>query len=356
VSARLDTYTVCQPGIEQITLEEFARLGIRAKATHGGVLASLTWPQIALANLQLRTATRVLVRVARFDAPSFTDLTRGLRRIDWSEWLAPSATLDVRAASVASRLYHTDAIVERVREVVPDGDGPVQRLSIRIDHDHVIVSLDTSGAPLYQRGWREEAGPAPVRETLAAALVLWSRWDTRSPLIDPCCGSGTIAVEAALWARRVPPGRDRSFAVENWPCAGGIDWERLRTALDGDVRPSGPPVHASDIDPEAVAMAGRNAQRAGVEVVTQVIDVVDRANEPRGPRAGWVVSNPPYGARLKVDARRLYAGIGRLAAPPWHLAVLAAQGAPTAAFGCDWSESLSTHNGGLAVRFLRSGR
>jgi putative N6-adenine-specific DNA methylase len=204
------------------------------------------------------------------------------------------------------------------------------------------------------RGWRTEAVEAPIRESLAAALVLWSGWDGKSPLVDPCCGSGTIAIEAAMWARRIAPGRNRSFAFEQWPCADGVDWQRLWAAIDADVRPSGPTISASDVDAEAVEITRRNAERAGVTVDARVMAAADRANEPRGPKPGWVITNPPYGTRVGGNLKELYAAVGRLAEPPWRLAVVGAQGSPTNAFGRQWEDSLSTRNGGLAVRFLRS--
>jgi putative N6-adenine-specific DNA methylase len=353
VSDRIDTFTVCQPGIEPITLGELTRLGVKGRVTHGGVIASMTWSQLALAHLHLRTATRVLVRIGRFDATDFGDLAAGLRRVDWAGWLPANADVDIRVATASSKLFHTGAIEERVREVVPPGSGDAHRLSVRLDHDHVTLSLDASGTALYQRGWRTEAVDAPIRETLAAALLLWSGWDARSPLRDPCCGSGTIAIEAAMLARRMAPGRHRSFAAESWPVA-AVDWDKLRLAADADVRPTGPVVRATDTDHDAVGIARRNAERAGVEIHPEVADAAELANRARPGKPGYIVSNPPYGNRVGGDLRHVYAAVGRLGAAPWHLAILAAVGSPTSAFGHDWAESLHTRNGGMPVRFLKS--
>jgi putative N6-adenine-specific DNA methylase len=350
---RIDTFTICQPGIEAIAEGELVHLGITGRVTHGGVIASMTWSQLALAHLHLRTATRVLVRVGRFDATNWGPFAAGLRRVDWAAWLAPGADVDVRVSATASKLYHSGAIEERVREVLPppSAGGGHQRLAVRIDHDLVTLSLDASGDPLYQRGWRAEAVDAPIRETLAAALVRWSGWDAKAPLVDPCCGSGTIAIEAAMLARRIPPGRHRSFSWQRWPAAAGVDWSKLVAAAEADVRPSGPAVFASDVDRAAVTMTSRNAQRAGVsvEVTTAAVDEVKRP-----PRAGFVVTNPPYGTRLDAPLRAVYEAVGRLAMPPWRLAVVAAVGTPTSAFGREWADSLLTKNGGIPVRFLRA--
>jgi 23S rRNA G2445 N2-methylase RlmL len=319
------------------------------------VIASMTWPQLALAHLHLRTATRVLVRVARFDASTFLKLERGIERVEWATWLSDDAVPDVRAACSRSALYHSDAVAERVLAWMPGGrtDGPSQRVVVRVDNDVATVSLDASGAPLYQRGYRTEAGAAPLRETLAAALVMWSGWDAKAPLLDPCCGSGTIAVEAAMWARRIPPGAQREFAWFRWPGAEGVDWPALVAAAQADVRAKGPVVQASDVDADVAGMAARTAERAGVNVEVTVADAAARALEPRRGPAGWVVTNPPYGRRSGGDLRALYEAVGRLAAPPWRLAVVGAQGSPTSAFSERWEDSLVLRNGGLAVRFLR---
>ncbi len=354
MSQRIDTFTICQPGLEPVLAGELSRLGVAGRVTHGGVIASMTWSQLAQAHLHLRTATRLLVRIARFDAVGFSDLVAGLRRIDWAAWLPRGARTTISVATTASRLYHTGAIEQRVREVVPSGDGAEQRISIRIDHDLVTVSIDASGEPLYQRGWRTETVAAPLRETLAAALVLWSGWDAKRPLVDPCAGSGTVAIEAAMWARRMAPGRHREFAFCSWEAAAGVDLDRLRAAADADVRPNNVVVAASDIDPVAVEVTTLNAQRAGVDIMTSVVDVAERANQARGARPGWVITNPPYGVRLGGDLRRIYAAVGRLASPPWHLAVVAAMGTPSSAFDRQWESSLATRNGGVPVRFLRA--
>lgn len=350
MSQRIDTFTVCQPGLEPVTFDELTRLGTKGRITHGGVITSMTWSQLALAHLHLRTATRILVRVGRFDATTWAQLAAGLRRVNWAEWLPRDAQVDVRVTTTASKLYHTGAIEERVREVVGVGGGTSQRLSVRIDKDLVTLSMDASGDALYMRGWRTETVSAPIRETLAAALVLWSGWDAKAPLIDPCCGSGTLAIEAAMLARRLPPGRQRSFAWQEWPVAAGVDWDKLTAAADADVRPSGPVVLMSDVDAEAVEIARRNATRAGVEVESATCSADDVI---RPTRPGWVVTNPPYGERIGAELRRVYESVGRLAMEPWHLAVVAAVGTPTSAFGRDWADSLHTRNGGLPVRFLK---
>ena len=176
--------------------------------------------------------------------------------------MSPDAGAQVSVTTDAgSKLYHSGAVEERVREVLdrPDGD---QRVFVRILDDVVTVSLDTSGDSLHRRGYRGAAGKAPLRETLAAGLVLASGWDARSPLIDPFCGSGTIAIEAAMIARRMSPGRHRSFAFQQWPEFDAAGFERVLRGADGDVVAKCPPIMGSDRDEGAVAAAVENAAAA----------------------------------------------------------------------------------------------
>src|SRR4051794_7582623 len=239
----------------------------------GGLTCSVTWSQLMLAHLHLRTATRVLVRLGRFDAGGFGDLKAGMEDIPLHEWLPRHAALNISVSTSASRLHHTAAIEERVREVVRRAydpalayEGGVHNLHVRIARNVATVSLDATGDPLYQRGWRLESGPAPIRETLAAALLQWSGAGTfKGVLTDPCCGAGTIAIEAAQIIRRLPAGGQRSFAFENWLPVDTDQVAKLRAAVAADVRPPlKRKLAASDISAEMVRVAAANAARAGV--------------------------------------------------------------------------------------------
>jgi putative N6-adenine-specific DNA methylase len=359
---RVSAFAVCTPGLEAVTRAELVRLGVREPAIRrGGVSCSATWPQVWAMNLHLRTATRVLVRVARFPAHGFASLQRGLRRVDWSRWLPSGASLAVSVSATGSRLHHLGAIEERVREVVPSGDGSPQELYVRVVHDGVTVSLNSSGEPLYRRGWRLATAKAPMRETLAAALVLSSGWDGRSPLIDPFCGSGTLVIEAALISRRVPPGRQRSFAFEEWPEFERDRWERLLAAADADVLVRTPILLGSDRNAGAISAASENAARAGVaDVATFRHAPVSDFLVPAG--RGWVVTNPPYGLRLAHgDIRDLYdatRAVLRRRAPGWHVSLVAAKGSPVERIGLGPArppapaERIVTTNGGLPVALV----
>jgi putative N6-adenine-specific DNA methylase len=365
MTTRIDAFVVAVPGLEPLLLHEVQRLGIRpARAVRGGVECNITWPQLWAINLRSRVATRVLVRVARFHADGFHSLQVGLRAVDWAAWLPAvgEASGGITVAATCdkdSKLYHSGAVEERVVEELgrPLGGQAVQ---VRVQRDVVTVSLDAGGAPLHHRGWRGPAGKAPMRESLAAALVLASEWNMKSPLVDPFCGSGTIAIEAALIARRIAPGRNRTFAFQQWPSFQPTAWERVLRGADGDVVPKCPPIIASDRDAGAVAASIENAGRAGVGNNVEVLQrsVSDLALPQK---AGWIVSNPPYGHRVggragegggDHDLRNLYDRFGavvRERARGWHVALLAAHDTPVARMHLPLRPTLATTNGGIEV-------
>jgi putative N6-adenine-specific DNA methylase len=354
---RYDCFVVTTPGLEVITEGELNRLGVtRTRRAVGGIDCSLTIAQLYRCNLWLRTATRILVRVGRFRAERFDTLSEGLRRVPWESWLSGATRVRVSASSTRSELYHTGAIEERVIDSLPDGSGPAGEgaqvgIWIRVDRNAVTVSIDSSGEALHKRGWRVDAGPAPLRETLAAALVLWSGWKRSISLVDPCCGAGTIAIEAASIAVRSAPGRHRAFAFMAFPGFDSETWQRAVAGADADSVPSKATIFASDVDAEIVAIAAGNVTRAGVDVVCSVADVI-RVDPPRG---SYVVTNPPHGLRLGGDLRGLYSAVGALVPPAGRLAVVAARRSPTSAFGHRWVDQLATRSGGEPVRFLRTG-
>mgnify|MGYP003351566427 FL=1 len=236
MSDRLDAFVVVAPGLEQLVLDEVVRLGVRpASATHGGVNCTVTWPQLWSMHLQLRMATRVLVRVGRWKADGFDTLRAGLQRIDWSAWLPAGEGVSVSASTDGrSKLFHTGAIEERVAEAIGRREGE-QQVLVRVQRDVVTLSLDATGPSLHRRGYRGVAGKAPLRETLAAAVVVASGWDAKRPFVDPFCGSGTLLVEAAMIARRMAPGRHRVYAFQQWPSFDDDRWQRLLRGADADV-------------------------------------------------------------------------------------------------------------------------
>ncbi|MDQ2669740.1 MAG: class I SAM-dependent RNA methyltransferase, partial [Gemmatimonadota bacterium] len=242
-AAALDCWAITHPGVESVTAGELARLGLDpGDAEPGGVAFSASAEALARANLHLRTASRVLVRLGEFKAISFADLERRSRRLPWNSVVAPGARVRFRVTSRKSRLYHQDAIAERlVRSVAgampgvdaqpggtDEGGADEQLFVVRFFRDRCTVSADSSGELLHRRGYRLASGKAPLRETLAAAMLLAIGWDASTPLVDPLCGSGTIPIEAALIAGNIAPGIQRRFACERWPLGAGVDWQALR--------------------------------------------------------------------------------------------------------------------------------
>lgn len=352
MSTRLEAFVVAAPGLEPMVQAELVKLGVRpANVTHGGVNCSLTWPQLWAVHLKSRMATRVLVRVARFKADGFDTLTAGLARIDWSAWL-PAGGVDVAASTDGkSKLFHTGAIAERVVAQIGRGEG-TQQVLVRVQRDVVTVSIDATGPALHKRGYRGPAGKAPMRETLAAALLVASEWDVKKPLVDPFCGSGTIVIEAAMRARRIAPGRHRTFQFMQWPSFDAVAWERLVKGADSDVIDRCPPLLAFDRDDGAVAATLANATTAGV---AGQINVERRAASDLvlPSTAGWIVSNPPYGARVGgPDVRDLYDRFGdvlRERARGWHVALLASRDTPVTRLKLPLVPMLETTNGGIPV-------
>src|SRR6185437_6897194 len=231
-----------------------------------------------------------------------------------------------------------------------------QLFIVRIDHDTVTVSADSSGALLHKRGYRQATAKAPMRETLAAAMLLSSGWRRDQPLVDPLCGSGTIPIEAALIARNIAPGINREFRFERWPGFDRTAWETLRgEALAGASDSVPASILASDRDAGAIAATMSNAVRTGVGGDVQIAQQSLSATSPTDRRSGWLITNPPYGVRLGTDVRNLYARLGsmmRTSFAGWNLGILSADAELDRQLGIPLERMFETKNGGIAIRFL----
>jgi putative N6-adenine-specific DNA methylase len=243
-----------------------------------------------------------------------------------------------------------------------------QLIVVRLVRDKCTISVDSSGAPLHQRGYRLATAKAPLRETLAAGMLFASGWDVASPLLDPFCGSGTVAIEAAMMARNIPPGRARRFAFMDWPNFDAALWqsflENVETHDDSPRseaergRASLPLIIASDRDAGAIEAAKANAARAGVADGIEFSRRAVSAIEPPS-QLGWIVTNPPYGVRASEnkDLRNLYAQFGnvlRARCPGWRVAMLSGSAQLTKSVGLDFDEGLPLVNGGLKVKLMRA--
>jgi putative N6-adenine-specific DNA methylase len=381
-------FAVCAPGLEPFTALELDRLGLMGNHPIsmsenfltekeppyelGGIEFQGSLHDVYRANLYLRTASRVLIRLGAFYASAFPELRRKASRLLWENYLVSERPIALRVTCKKSRLYHEAAVAERVVGAITDRLGnpppvhryredpdtdPPQLILVRFVDNLCTISMDSSGALLHRRGYRLATTKAPLRETLASAMVMASGWDRLSPFLDPFCGSGTIPIEAALLARAIPAGYSRRFTFMDWPNFDSKIWDELLARAGKGIASDIPKIIASDRDAGAIQAAQANAERAGVgnciEFSRKAISAID---PPPGP--GWVVTNPPYGVRLKKtnDLRNLYAQLGkvlRAKCPGWRVTLLCDRVQLIRSTGLEFDRGISMVNGGLRVRLLR---
>ncbi len=317
----LELFLAGPPGLEPLLAEEAAEIGLsRVKAVPGGVTARGGWLDVWTANLRLRGASRVLVRIGRFRATRLEDVDAAAQRLPWAAFLRRDVPVRLDVSARQSRLYHTGALAERIGTalarhlgVVLAEDAPVT-VQARMDRDQCLVSVDTSGDLLHKRGFKRAVGKAPLRETLAALFLRACDYRGRGHVIDPMCGSGTILIEAAEIALGLTPGRERAFAFEHLAGFEPQTWEALRAEAASAARaPDRILVRGSDRDAGIIAAAKANAERAGLSTAIgfdqHTISMLQATDGP----PGLVLTNPPYGARLgdASNLRSLYASLGR---------------------------------------------
>ncbi len=380
-------FAVAAPGVESVLFGEVAALPrvSEVRTVEGGIEFSGTLEAGMRANLWLRTASRVLLRVGRVEARDFARLRRRVSTLPWCELVPDGAALQVKASAKRSRLFHTGAVEETVRFALADSlsrnartraDPPRDAVTVlaRGEDDRWTLSIDSSGELLHRRGWRLETAQAPLRETLAAALILLCGWDPTTPLVDPMCGAGTLPIEAAAIALQRAPGLERSFAFEQWPCFESEAWERERAAAKAAIRGElAAPILGFDRSPSAVESARRNAERAGVGQHLRIEELV--LAELRAPRfrpkqwqahvlqtarppRGLVLANPPYGRRLgdAQRARASYTELGRVLRERfrgWQVGILSAHPTHSACLRLGPAVVHTLRNGGIRVELLR---
>ncbi len=376
----LKVFAVCAPGLEPYTGQELRNLGISTTAAfpspgehsgeeEGGIEFSGYRKDIYRANLHLRTASRILVRLDEFYTTTFSELRKKASRLAWEKYIRPGQEVSFHVTCRKSRLYHSDAVAERIQGAIQDHLGKLpanskpkagsesarQLVVIRLVNDLCTISINSSGELLHRRGYRLETAKAPLRETLAAGLLLASGWDGVTPLIDPFCGSGTIPIEAALMANHIPPGLKRHFSFMDWPGFSAVEWQKLlENSRSGD-QPVPVQIMASDRDAGAIQMAQSNAERAGVSQSIQFsCRAVSAIEPPAAP--GWIVTNPPYGVRVSSnhDLRNLYAQMGkvfRLKCPGWNFGLLCSDMKLLGNTGLEYAGMLNLVNGGIGVKF-----
>lgn len=326
-------------GLESIVNDEVKALGFKTTSDNGKVYFEGDGAAIAKANMWLRVADRVRIVAGEFHAMTFDDLFEQTKAIPWEQYLSVDAAFPVAGKSVRSTLYSVPdcqaivkkAIVERLKVAYNktgflDETGPLYKLEVSILKDKVTLTIDTSGVGLHKRGYRIGQGDAPLKETMAAALVKLTRWNPDRPFVDPVCGSGTIAIEAAMIGRNIAPGTNREFLSEQWPWIDKAIWERVREEAE-DVAKHNQPLDITgfDHDPRMIHIAQENGAEAGfIDLINwQQQDLRDLTLNGLN---GVMVGNPPYGERLGEleEAEELTRELGRVmeAYPSWSVYML----------------------------------
>ena len=326
----MKTYTLMSPcffGVEKMLAREIKDLGFEIIKTEDGRVTYKTDEYgIARANMWLRCAERVHLKIAEFEAKSFDELFEGTKRINWAKYIPYGAQFPIaKASSIKSKLHSTPHIQSIVKKAIVESlkksyleDGLLKEdkekypIYVFIHKDKVVLSIDTTGDALHKRGYREKANKAPIRETLAAAIMYLTPWRPGRTLVDPMCGSGTLLIEAAMMGINMAPGLNREFISEKWRMMDKKIWWNVRKEAYDKIDESTPfKIYGYDIDEEAIKIARENAELPGVEdyIDFNVANAVDFKSEEE---YGFIITNPPYGERLEDadSVKMLYKELG----------------------------------------------
>jgi len=368
--AKIELIATAAFGLESIVARELKKLGYDNLMVENGRV-SFTTDELGICrtNLWLRSSDRVLLKIGSFKARTFEELFQQTRALPWEEWLPEDANFPVQGKSIKSQLFSVSdcqaivkkAIVERLKESYGrswfEETGPRYQIEVALLNDKVTLTIDTSGLGLHKRGYRQLAGQAPLKETLAAAMIQLSFWHKDRALIDPFCGTGTIPIEAAFIAQNRAPGLKRSFAAEKWPRIPKALWqEAWQEALDLWNRNVPLHIYGSDIDPNALALAHTHSIEAGVEDVIHfqrlpVAEVRSRF------KYGHMIANPPYGERLGdvTEIEGLYLELGETfnRLQNWSLHMLTTHQFPERLIGRRWDKSRKLYTGRLECHYFQ---
>ena len=351
----------CHFGLEGLVADEMRRMGLNnVRAENGRVRFDGTAADLAKASVGLRCAERLLLEVGSFNAETFDELFEGVLTLPLEDFIPKNGRFPVKGNCVNSKLFSTSdcqSIIKKAAatrlskkygiEWFPE-DGETIQIQFFIMNDIAYIYLDTSGPGLHKRGYRPDHVAAPLSETLAAAMVILSRYRGKGDFCDPFCGSGTIAIEAALMAINRAPGLYRGFAAENWSCFNKQIWKDAKDEAKSCEYKGDYSIYASDIDPEAVIISQKNAKLAGVSDIIQ-FETADASDFKRETQRGLIVTNPPYGERLmeKRHAEELYAKFGRayFALQNWSLFLLSSHTEFERSFGKQASKKRKLYNG-----------
>jgi len=335
-----------------------------AKIVPGGVTLRGDWPDVWRANLEIRGASRVLVRIGSFRAMHLAQLDKRARKFPWAETLRADVPVRVEATCRKSRIYHSGAAAQRIKTAIREelgaplsAEAPVS-IKVRIEDDLCTISIDTSGESLHKRGHKQEIGKAPMRETMAALFLRLCGYNGTEPVVDPMCGSGTFVIEAAEIAAGFYPGRSREFAFQFLKSFNEDAWARMRESA----KPTTPSVRffGSDHDAGAIRMSIANAERAGVAAFTTFQQLpVSEITPPDGP-SGLVIVNPPYGARIgdRKPLENLHRDLGKILLARfagWRVGLITSELALAKATGLPFkSPSAPIAHGGLSVQLFQT--
>jgi putative N6-adenine-specific DNA methylase len=358
-------------GMEALVKREINKLGYEIEEVKNGrITFTGDLKAVAEANLWLRTAERVLIRLTEFKAEDFDQLYDGVREIDWPEWLPEDAEFPVSGKSIDSQLSSVPTCQSIVKKAVVDSmkeeygdkwfkeDGPLFPIEVALYKDSAVISIDTSGAGLHKRGYRSLSVTAPIQETIAAGMVYLSRWDKDRILIDPFCGSGTILIEAAMMAKNQAPGLKRTFISEDWPIFDNMTWAKARVeakkAKKVDVEPR--LIMGYDRDPEAISIARYHAKQAGVADLIHFQEQ-DFSDFSTNRKYGYIITNPPYGNRMsdQEEVEELYREMGEKFLPleTWSYYIITSHSKFEEIFGKEASKRRKLYNGGVETQYYQ---
>ncbi|MFB1049352.1 class I SAM-dependent RNA methyltransferase [Paraliobacillus sp. JSM ZJ581] len=371
MSDRITLLATAAMGLESVVANEIKALGYHdVQVENGKVIFEADIQAIPRCNLWLRTADRVKVIVGEFHATTFDELFEQTKSLPWERFITEDGVFPVNGKSVKSKLFSVSdcqaivkkAIVERLKQRygiasrMPES-GAFYRVEVALLKDKATLTIDTSGSGLHKRGYRTAQGEAPLKETLAAALVQLTNWKPDYPLVDLFCGSGTIVIEAALIGQNIAPGFNRSFASEEWVWISQDQWTEAFDEAEGLANYDQPlSITGSDIDPKMIEISKNNAMEAGLaDLITwkqmQATDFYPRETN------GYLISNPPYGERIgdKKEVEAIYQSLGQIMKnhPSWSSYLLTSNEKFETLYGTKATKRRKLFNGFIKVDYYQ---
>lgn len=368
--SRIELIATATFGLEAVVAREVKELGYEDMMVENArVIFAGDEAAVCRTNLWLRTADRVLIKMGEFKALTFEELFEQTKALPWPDWIPENAAFPVEGKSIKSQLHSVPdcqaivkkAVVEKMKQKYKrewfEETGPRYTIEVALLKDVVTLTIDTSGAGLHKRGYRKLGSQAPLKETLAAAMILLSRWHPDRTFIDPLCGSGTIPIEAALIGMNIAPGLKREFVSEGWPSISKDSWAKAREEANDLASPDRPlRILGSDIDGEVLSLARYHAGQAGVGEKTffQKLPVSELRSKQK---YGYIICNPPYGERLgdKLQAEQLYREMGATfkALDTWSLYVLTSHPDFERLFGRRSDKKRKLYNGRIQCNYYQ---